>query len=421
MSNLSESSRASKRHRSTRKTARSLLNGPFHPWDFSQKVKGILASGGEESMWVEAAKPLYELATNKDYLHYCAITGSTDSKSLQCAHIVGAADGVEEFFAMRDLQIVPDAATHHWPCNKVYLSHLLHTAMDAPNPSFRLLPTLNDVLVRLTAEVSYREARRLDSTLPLRPLFEAFLERFEAASPAVQPVWSDLNESSSIERQVYQPHPTDPERPGTFYKSLYRTRSTRDTDLQFSTTLPRFPPVLLPISLNLLIWSSWPRLRLMPPCPPDLVVQSEGVALAWTALCLLWRSDDPLYDQAVNRALRAVTLHLEETEPHNPFLAALLHPDPTSYHTLAPLPPPSDAVDARGTKISNPSATEHLSAGVLDSGKGAVGSPTAVSEADSSFEDDALLPFTPSASLKDMRVEREVSMLGDETDGAQAL
>ncbi|BGP16089.1 hypothetical protein JCM10213_007532 [Rhodosporidiobolus nylandii] len=333
-----ESFNGSERYVATDRTGqaiRYLSNGWPAVWDYSEATSGFAPGGnvGRDVALLPYAVPGTALHDGSDEpVYVCAIQGFAD-RSVEAAHILPESCA---FDALKQAGVIPHFAAHHLPSNIISFSKAIHDAFDSG--SLRFLPTLEAVLVRLAGEYAYYSSIHSHNLPISRPPFSLFYDELEHDPAIVEIVavpfrdWQDPI--------LWYLSPIRP-RLATNFKIPFFAKD--ETDPVYAN-LPPYPPVLLPISTNLLIFAMRDRCKQRDPAPLHLQQSSTILDRAVELLTVFWlglgqRNLVTFLDEVKQFVLSAAP-------PGSTYIAAFLQPG-FSPSALSSPPPPAVHRDSR--------------------------------------------------------------------------
>ncbi|BGP15483.1 hypothetical protein JCM10213_005750 [Rhodosporidiobolus nylandii] len=310
------------------------------PWNFSRPFASLKwdSRAARDVALLPYAKVLQYPPTNRaSVLELCAVQGSAGGEA-EVAEVLSPESYSDAFDRLKKLGVVPSFAAFHLPCNIISLSKEIHSAFADGGLTF--IPSLDTLLVRLVAEYLHFHAILEAGGAIARPPFGALYARLESA-PAVVEIAAELGWPDPI--MVYR-KPTPPR----FSTDFKLPRMGSDDGNPAYAALPPYPPLLLPISTNLLIYAMQRRIRHSLPASYDLVERTEVLQNAAHHLLRFWfirATDSPDEHRAFLNTVKNFVL--ASAPPDAPYLAGLNNPDAFSPSTVPLPPPPPGARDTR--------------------------------------------------------------------------
>ncbi|BGP31697.1 hypothetical protein JCM10296v2_003471 [Rhodotorula toruloides] len=295
--------------------AGSLPNRGFDPWDYNAKVLEAVAGSGGNVEWAELSNaPCLRNGPGKDI-----------------PLIGGLVEG----------NAVPAGMRHEAPANRFPLRHEFQRALD--HSALHLLPTLDDVLVRLAGEAMYHEqrkaadpAKRATDYPTFRPAFNLFYRRLEARPPAIRFQFTNLSSWSLVKRNTSH---------NTVSQPFLLARTADDVTKNVSgSNLAILPPIEILCSLNLLIPGMNGRLAQSEPVPLAVVEESETLVLFAHFLYRMWHlreGDESVMDSIVQKIQLLLPTLLPADHPLTPFL---MRPTEHSIDSLPLIPQPTNTL-----------------------------------------------------------------------------
>ncbi|GEM10966.1 proteophosphoglycan ppg4 [Rhodotorula toruloides] len=270
------------------------------PWSYCAEQARLVAgkeSLDEERLWRSSSHLMYaRYGWGKALELYpkSAITGASGSSAgkLESAHLVGAVRRQQEALDRKggmksvtdfggqieikwliDAEVVPPYADINCDANRILMEHYVHSELDRGR--LKIAPDTDLVLARLLSEAKYQMDRLnyisnppIGSTAPpVRPPFTLFYESLERLG-AIFRLFGTVQMPSLLTTRVdpipqaYKLHGVnldDPRRATVFYRE--------ENPILRDSMLPALPPILVPVSMNLLIYASKDRVEIGSPAP----------------------------------------------------------------------------------------------------------------------------------------------------------
>ncbi|GAA5915811.1 hypothetical protein JCM6882_006107 [Rhodosporidiobolus microsporus] len=256
---------------------------PYDHWGFSEKVHEIYSTNKDTAPeWDKAAALLYRHKLSRGgNLVGCAVTGRANEEK-QSAHMIAQRRGDDDFDLLLEAKVVPPFASHVLPSNRFEMVKSLHLSFD--HGDFHLVPDVQTVLVRLAAEyiALAQELNRLAGeqgsskkrprTSYTRPSFDLFYKGLETEPAVVHLVQSPHSTSPFVSSKSFT---SDPALPIEVFSSI---RTPKDRELKNFDTYTPFPPLILPVSTNALVYAMAPRIKQFPPAPLEVVRETANLS-----------------------------------------------------------------------------------------------------------------------------------------------
>ncbi|BGO95598.1 hypothetical protein NBRC10512v2_007298 [Rhodotorula toruloides] len=296
------------------------------PWAYSAAQADIIYDCCEhpsEELWIQTSwqmtarwdlllEGLLEGEEGVKLVRKCAITSAT--KSLQSAHVLAprreklasgqwVLQGQAEIKFLSSAKVIPKNAHVHSQANRLELATSVQSDLDAR--LLHLVPDRQPCVARLLCEVKYQEERLAILEMaeapvtgqkrqrvevpPARPPFDAFYKTLEA-SGACYRVTGDFRRTDGALRRVDD---------AGLDTLTYRVEGIDENDARrqgiafrrdVPASRPTFPPVITPLSTNLLIWAMVDRVE--QGYPDDLCEETSELQNLLRCLIQFWRLTD---------------------------------------------------------------------------------------------------------------------------------
>ncbi|BGP18183.1 hypothetical protein JCM10213_009026 [Rhodosporidiobolus nylandii] len=320
----------------------------FTPWAYSSFCASLVDARAHLPCWTAFSQIPYTIlrtrAPRSEEVCPCIVTAGVDG--VEMASIVPAARGRIGFHEMQTLGLVPVEAHGDLPVNKVPLVQSIHKRLDQEQHVV-FFPQIEAILARIAAELAYRESRKLDPSLPLRPHWSLFYERLEAPSPVVRIIFTYQYFWSVHLRTI---NIADPRQTSGAIFSTHR--DTADAQSHATSTPPLSPllPVIAPTSVNLLVWAFWRRFLQHAPAPANVQAESRHLAYYSDLLIRLWKTPDSEQEQ-LDTAVSAFQQYVQTHHPDSPNLPLLLQPIAGAWAAVALPTAPPEVLDVRANRL----------------------------------------------------------------------
>ncbi|GAA6057387.1 hypothetical protein NBRC10513_000162 [Rhodotorula toruloides] len=292
------------------------------PWAYSAAQADVVhgrSPNPSEELWIQTS---WQMTARWDLLpegeegvklvRKCAITSVTEP--LQSAHVVAARreklasgkwmpKGQTEIKFLSNAKVIPKDAHVHSQANRLELATSVHSDLDAR--LLHLVPDRQPCVARLLCETKYQEERLAILEMaeapmvgekrqhvevpPARPPFDAFYKTLEA-SGACYRVTGDFRRTDGALRRVDD---------AGLDTLAYRVEGIDENDARrqgiafrrdVPASRPAFPPVITPLSTNLLIWAMVDRVE--QGYPDDLCEETSELQSLLRCLIRFWRLTD---------------------------------------------------------------------------------------------------------------------------------
>ncbi|BGP15482.1 hypothetical protein JCM10213v2_003461 [Rhodosporidiobolus nylandii] len=251
----------------------------------------------------------------------CAFQGGVAERKV-AAHVSPTRSSDADFAFLRAAGIVPHWAHEEVPANILSLSSAIREDLDAQK--YHLLPSLDLVLHRLVLETLHFSSSPFSpDTVISRPPFSAFYEAAEEAPTVATLIATEYTKHNELIYVQYQPKVS-----GTTYRM---PRLWSDI-----LKPPILPPLVLPISTNLLIYSMRSRILQSAPVADQVQLDSEVLSTAVRLLLRYWNLGGRSGDEAQLLVAQTRSFILQHIPPTSPFHLAISSTAPVA----APPPPP---------------------------------------------------------------------------------